>query len=178
MGYLSVWKVLDQMVADFRKRGAAVPDKIMSDLKSARTILSAKKTPQGSSGILEEIEAYLVNVESYLISEGEKRFGKEYANEWLRKIKAASGKVSDDEEEKERFIWGFPRQQKWIRVKPSTDLPPARIKALANESSLSIKSQNDGCILVYGTDKHVKDFVKKMTTKHESKTRKCRQKNT
>jgi hypothetical protein len=172
MGYLAVWKILDKMVADFRERGAIVPDKIMDDLKSARTTLNALKTPQGSGEALEKIDAYLANVESYLVSEGEKHYGKQYSGMWLKKINEASRKTSDEEEEKARFIPGLPREQNWIRVKPSSDLPLEKLKTLANESNLLCKSQDDGYLLIYGTDERLKNFVKKMTTEQGSKSRK------
>lgn len=166
MGYLAAWRVLDEMVADFRKRGAAVPDKIMNDLKSARTVLNAAKTPQGSGEALERIDGYLATVEAYLISEGEKQFGKEYADEWLEKLDKASRKPSEEEAEEERFIPGLPREQKWIRVKPSADLPLEELNDLAKQSNVSVKIQTDGHFLVSGTDEQVKNFVKNMTTKH------------
>jgi len=172
MSYLSVWKVLDQIVADFRKRGTVIPDKTMSDLKTARTLLNTLKTPQESSETIVQIEACLANVEAYLISEGEKRLGKQYADHWLKRIDEASKKPSDTQAEKERFIPGIPREQKWIRVKPSSDLPLDKLKTLAKESSLLCRTQDDGYLLVCGPDRQLKDFVKKMTTKHEAKPRK------
>ncbi len=36
MGYLSAWKVLEEMIADFRKKGAFVPSEIINELKSAK----------------------------------------------------------------------------------------------------------------------------------------------
>jgi len=171
MGYLSVWKVLDQMIADFRKRNAPIPDKVMNDLKSAKTILHTPKTPNSTSEALTKIDAYLANVESYLISEGDAHFGKQYSDEWLKKLDKA-GREADEEEEKERFIQGLPREHKWIRVKPSDDLPLGKLKALANEVNVFCKSQKDDYLLVYGKDEYLKDFVKKMTTKHASKPKK------
>jgi hypothetical protein len=172
MGYLSVWKVLDQMIADFRKKGATIPDKVMNDLKSARTVLHAVNTPQGSGEALEKIDAYLANVESFLVSEGEKRFGKQYGNKWLKKINEASRRADEEKKEAERFVQGFPREHKWIRVKPSEDLPLEKLKTLANRSNVSYKSQDDGYLLVHGKDQHLKGFVKKMTAKHASKPKK------
>jgi len=172
MGYLAAWKVLDEMIADFRKRGLAVPDKIMNDLKSARTVLNVIKDPQGSGEALGEIDGYLATVEAYLISEGEKQFGKDYADEWLERLDKSSRKPSEEETEEERFIPGLPREQKWIRVKPSADLPLEELNAIAKQSNVSIKIQSDSHFLVYGTDEQVKDFVKNMTTKHGSKPRK------
>jgi len=169
MGYLSVWKILDEMIADFRKKGIIVPDKIINDLKSARTVLNAPAASQDIS----EIDAYLANVEAFLISEGEKRFGREYADEWLNKLDEASRKPSNQEEEQEeRFVTGLPREGRWIRVKPSADLPIEKLQTLIKESNLSYNSQEDGYLLVYGSDKQVKDFIKKMTTKHEPKLEK------
>ena len=172
MGYLAAWKVLDEMVADFRSRGATIPDKIMNDLKSARTVLNAVKTPQGSGEALERIDGYLATVEAYLVSEGEKQFGKEYADEWLEKLDKASRKPSDEEAEEERFIPGLPREQKWVRVKPSVDLPLEELSDIAKQSNVLVKIQTDGHFLVCGTDEQVKDFVKNMTTKHATEPRK------
>lgn len=171
MGYLSVWRVLDQMIADFRKRNAPIPDKIMNDLKSVKTILHTPKTPNDTSEALTKIDTYLANVESYLVSEGEKRFGQQYSNGWLKKLDKA-GREADEEEEKDRFVQGLPREHKWIRVKPLDDLPLEKLKTLANESHVSFKNRKDGYLLVYGKDEHLKDFVKKMTTKHGSKPKK------
>jgi len=89
--------------------------------------------------------------------------------EWIRRLDEASMKVSEEEEKETRFISGVPREQKWIRVKPSAELPIEGLKALADELKLSYNLQNDGCLLVYGKDHRVKDFVKKMTVKYRFK---------
>lgn len=90
-------------------------------------------------------------------------------NEWLKKIDEASRKTPDEEEKRERFVSGLAREHKWIRVKPSRDLPLTKLKALVAESGLLSKSQNDNYLLIYGTDAQVKDFVKKITKKQGQK---------
>lgn len=172
MGYLSVWKILDHMIADFKKRDTSIPDRIMNDLKSAKTILNTRQTQKNDTNALAQVDAHLASVESYMVSEGEKRFGKQYADEWLMRIDEASRRVSDEEEKQERFVSGLPREHKWIRVKPSDDLPKEKLEALARESGLSCKTQSDDFLLVYGTNEQIRNFVKKMTTKHHSKPKK------
>jgi hypothetical protein len=49
-------------------------------------------------------------------------------------------------------------------------MPVEALKALADELNLSFEVQKDGCVLVYGEDERLKDFVKKMATKYGSKT--------
>ncbi|MDH5459630.1 MAG: DUF2096 domain-containing protein, partial [Candidatus Bathyarchaeota archaeon] len=114
---------------------------------------------------------HLRSVESYLVSKGQESFGAGYAEEWLKRLDEASKKVLEEEEEA-RFISGLPREQKWIRVKPFAELPSEKLKALADELSLSYNVQNDGCLLVYGKDERIKDFVKKMATKYGLKAEK------
>lgn len=172
MGYLAVWKVLEEMITDFRKRGAIVPREVMSDLKSAKTMIKILKADPTHGETIQKIEEYLRNVESHLVSEGQKMFGTEYIEEWLRRLDEASRKIREEEEEETRFIPGIPREHKWIRVKPSTELPIEKLKALAEESRLSYNVQNDGCLLVYGEDERIKDFVKKMATKYGLKAEK------
>lgn len=172
MGYLAVWKIQEEMVADFRKRGKTIPEKIMNDLKSARTLIKMLKPNTNQEDTIQKIEIYLTNVESYLVSEGEKLFGTEYVNEWLKHLSEASKKKAEPDEEETRFVPGLPRRQKWVRVKPSAKLSIEKVKMSAEESGLLYKMQNDGNLLIYGKDEQVKSFVKKMATEHGFKAKK------
>jgi len=171
MGYLDVWKVLEVMITDLRKRGLIVPVEVMSNLKSAKTMIKILKADPTRGETSQKIEEYLASVESYLVTEGQK-FGTEYVDEWLKRLDEASRKTLEEEEEETRFISGLPREHKWIRVKPSAELPLEKLKLLAGKSKLSYRTQNDGYLLVYGEDERVKEFVKKMATKYEFKTEK------
>jgi hypothetical protein len=113
-------------------------------------------------------------VQIYLVSEGQKRFGQKYADEWLARMDEASRKVSDDEEEKKRFVPGLPRQQSWIRIAPSVELPLQKLKTLAREQGLSYTEQAESILLVYGEKEKVKSFVKKIATEHKPKAEKKR----
>ncbi|MGC9345807.1 MAG: DUF2096 family protein [Candidatus Bathyarchaeales archaeon] len=172
MGYLAVWKVLEEMITDFRKRGVTVPADVMNNLRSAKTLINVLRADPSRIDTGQRVEEYLRNVESYLVSEGQKRFGAEYVEGWLKRVDEAVKKVLEEEEEKARFIPGLPREQKWIRVKPSAELSVEKLKALADELSLSCDVQSDGCLLVYGEGGCIKDFVKKMATKYGLRTEK------
>jgi hypothetical protein len=165
MGYLAVWKVLEEMILEFRKRGIAIPVEVRDNLKSARTMIKILKADPSRGETMQKIEEYLSNVESYLISEGQKKFGVEYLDKWLKKLDEASMQFPDLEEEETRFVPGLPREHKWIRVKPSAELPMEKLKLLAKELNLSCELQGDGYLLVYGEDERLKDFVKKMAKK-------------
>jgi hypothetical protein len=174
MGYLAAWKVLEEMITDFRKIRIVVPVEIMSDLKSAKTLINVLKADPSHVETSQKVETYLFNVESHLVSEGQKMFGTGYVEEWLKRLDEAR-KTSEKEEEKAKFIPSVPREHKWIRVKPSTELSIEKLKTLAEETHLSYNIQNDGCMLVYGEDSHIKEFIKKMATKYGFKTEKYRQ---
>ena len=171
MGYLAAWKVLEKMVTDFKKRKVTIPMQVMSDLKNARTVINILKAEPDREETVQRIEGYLRNVESYLVSEGQNRFGMGYVDEWLKRVDDA-GRKAVDEEEEESFVLGLPRQQKWLRITSSAELPLGKLKAFAENSSLSYTVQPDGCLLVFGEEKAIKDFVKKIAAKYKSKTRK------
>ena len=172
MGYLAAWKALEEIIADFRKRGLAIPAETMSDLRSAKTLINILKADPCRTDISQKIEEYLMNVESFLASEGQKKLGADYVEKWLRRLDEASQKMPDEEEEETTFVSGLPREQKWIRIKPSAELPIEKLTKLAEESQLSHKTQNNGYLLVYGEDERIKEFVKKMATKYGIKTEK------
>ena len=167
-----MWKVLEEMIADFRKRAIAIPAEVMSDLKSARTMITILKADTSRGETIQKIDEHLSSVESYLVSGGQKMLGTEYVDKWLRRLDEASRETLEEEEEEKRFIPGLPREQKWIRVKPTDELSLEKLKLLAGKSKLSYKPQNDGYLLVYGEGDCIKAFVKKMATKYGLKAKK------
>jgi len=173
MGYLSAWKVLEEMIADFRKKGVLIPPEIINELKSAKTLINVLKADSSCIETRQRIEEHLLKIESYLSTEGTKKIGVSYVEKWLKRLDEASCKTLEEEmEEEARFILGAPREQKWIRVKPSKELPIEKLKALAEESTLSYDVQKDGYLLVYGEEKQIKEFIRKMTTAHKVKSNK------
>jgi hypothetical protein len=170
VGYTSVWKVLDEMIADFRRRGTDVPSETVSNMKTAKTIIKIVQNNTECGEDLQKVERYLGIVQIYLVSEGERRFGQKYADEWLARIDEASRKLSDEEEENKRFVPGLPRQQSWIRIAPSAELPLQKLKTLAREHDLTCTEQAESILLICGAKENVKDFVKKIATEHKLKT--------
>jgi hypothetical protein len=174
MSHMAVWKVLEEMITDFRKRGLAIPAEVMNELKSAKTMITILKADTSRGETAQKIEEHLGNVESYLLSKGQKMFGTEYFDKWLKRLDEASRETLEkaEEEETKRFIPGLPREHKWIRIKPTAELPLENLKVMAEKSQLSYKTQNDGYLLVYGEEACIKEFVKKMARKYELKTKK------
>lgn len=172
MSYLATWKVLEDMVAEFRRRGVAVPADVISDLKSAKTMITVLKADPQRGETARKIEEYLEKVEICLVSKAQEQFGVEFVDEWLKKLNGASRKRYMEEIEEARFVPGLPREQKWIRVKPSAEMPSKELKKLAEENGLSCSVQSDGYLLVQGEDQRIKGFVKKMATRYGLKVRK------
>ena len=160
---MAVWKALEEMIIEFRKKGLPVPVTVMNDLKSARTMIKIVNVDEGRGETIQKIEEYLGNVESYLVTEAQEKFEPEYIDEWLRRLEEASCETCEKKEKEARFISGLPRDQKWIRVEPLASLPLEKLKQLTEESNLSSRLQDDGRLLVYGKAEDIKEFVKKMT---------------
>jgi hypothetical protein len=171
MGHLAVWKVLEEMVTDFKKKQVAVPADIIGDLKSAKTIIKILKADPACGENVQKIDEYLTNVESYLISEAQKKFGQEYVDEWLQRINEA-GRKTVDEQEETNFVSGVTGEREWIRLTPTEELPLEKLKTLAKESNLSCKVQDNEHLIVLGPDAVLKDFVKKIAAKQKLRTRK------
>jgi hypothetical protein len=172
VGYLDVWRVLEEIVADFRRRGKEIPVEVMDDLKSARTMIRILKADSNREDTVQKIEEYIRTLESYLVSEGQKQFGTEYVDEKLKRLSEARGKASVEKVEETQFVFGVPRGHKWVRARPTAELSLETLKSLAKESGLLHRTQNDGSLLVHGKDEEVRGFVKKMTTEYGLKTEK------
>ena len=174
MGYGEVWKVLDELVTEFRKRGEDIPANVMDDLRAAKTMMQVWKADPTRAENIPSIEGYLNNVESYLIFTAHEKIGAEFAEKWMEKLREAGKTVQGGEAEEawessSKFIPGLPRSKKWVRVQVSPETPKNDIKRLAAECGLSTKMQADGYVLVYGDDEKLKAFVQKTGEKLRSR---------
>src|SRR4030067_1745282 len=148
MGYSETWKILEDITIEFRKKGLTVPATVMTDLKAAKTMIKLMDAETGRGEMAPQTEQYLRNVESYLITEAQKHFPPERIDEWLRRLDAATVETCvcarEERKEESRFISGLPRDQKWARVMPLVSLPEEKLKQLAEETSLSFRTEKDG----------------------------------
>lgn len=167
MGYAAVWKILEKMIEDLRKKGVNIPSSAIQDLQSAKSLLNIVEDARNGE-ILEQIDILLQNVESYAISEGQKALGSNYSNKWLRKIGNA-GIRKDKAKLKQRFVLGIARTQKWIKVAPSKALNVEEIRQLAYEAGLLCKTQEDKDLLLYGNEQRINNFIKLVTARRRSR---------
>jgi len=166
--YMEVWKVLEDLIEEFRKHGETIPPEIMEDLRSAKSLINVTRADPSHSQDAIQIEVYLESIESYLISKAQEKFGKEFADRWMNKIREARTMTPEEGavgSTVSRFLSGMPRDATWIRVKISEDIPRAAVEAIAKESGLSSKMQENDYLLVYGAEEKVTSFVKKLTEK-------------
>ncbi len=174
MGYGEVWKILDDLIIEFRKRGETIPPNVIEDLRAAKTMMQVWKADPTRTENIPSIEAFLSNVESYLIFTAHEKFGSEFSEKWMDKLREARktirrGVAEETLESTSKFVPGLPRGKKWVRIQVSAETPKSEIKRLAAECGLSTKMHSDGYMLVYGEDEKVKLFVQKTGEKLRSK---------
>ncbi len=166
MGYEKWWRTLENLIAEFRKKQIAIPEEVMSSLRSAKTMINVYNADPSRVETIPTIESYLLNVESGLINMAKEEVGEDFMEDWIRKVEEARKEEEPKAEAAtRRFIPGLPKGQHWIRVLPSDDVLKENVEELAGKLGLSCKLQKDGYLLVYGDREKVKDFVKEMAEK-------------
>jgi hypothetical protein len=168
MSHIAKSKVLEEIIVELRRKGLMIPTNVMSDLKAFRTLMIVEKVdPQGHGATEPRIDAYMSTVEAYAISEAEKLFPPEKVRDWLAALEKASCETcippTKHPKEEIRMIPGVPRDKKGVRVTPIKTLPIEKLEEMATENNLTSRRDKDGHLIVYGDDKDVKEFVKKMT---------------
>ncbi len=168
MNYLAVWKILEEMIVELRKKGVQTPKNVMNDLKSAKVLLKIMDASERDQGeATSRIEMYFGSLEAYLVTKATKEFNSKKVDSWLRRLKEARCKVYEISKGKEKlenkFVKGVPRDQNWIRIEPLTTLPLEKLLELAEKGQLSSHLEEDGRLLVYGKGEDLREFVKKMT---------------
>ena len=176
MGHSETWKILEEIIIELRKKGYETPENVMSDLKSAKTMIRlVDAAEEGRGEIGPKIEQYMASVEAYVITEAQKCFPHERIDEWLNRLQDSScdvcaGQPKTEDKEETRFIAGLPRDQKWLRVNPISSLPAEKLKQLADETNLTVKPEKDAHLIVYGKAEDIKQFIKKMTQQTSKET--------
>lgn len=167
MGHEEIWKTLNDLIIEFRKKGETIPPEVMADLRAAKTLIHVLKADQTKKENVPTIETYLGNVESHLIFAAQAKFGSEFANRWMKKLREAREKpdVKVPAETASKFVPGLPKGQRWVRVQVSKETPKEEIEELAKESGLACKMQDDGYMLVYGEEDKLKRFIKRAAAK-------------
>ena len=159
-------RILEEIIIEIRKKDVIIPTNIMSDLKSARTLMQVESTSHQNPGETEpKIDQYLSSAEANIITEAAKLFPNEKVEKWIAELDLASCetcvKVVKPKVES-KFISGVPRDQKWIRAEPLANQPIEKLEQLAVETGLSSRPDKDGHLIVYGEDKKIKEFIKKI----------------
>lgn len=164
MGYEEAWKVLENLVAEFRKQGISISLETMNDLRAAKTMMEVLKADASRLEYVPTIEAYLESVESQLMGLALEKFGQAFVKQWIKKLNAARKEIEKEKVESKvsRFVLGVPRGEYWVRILLSEGIPKENVQKLAEKIGLSCKMQEDGYILVYGAKEKVKEFVKKI----------------
>jgi len=167
MGHEEVWKTLNDLIIEFRKKGEIIPSEVMEDLRAAKTLIHVLKADPTKTENIPVIETYLGNVESHLIFAAQTIFGSEFVNHWMKKIQEAREKpdLEVPATTASRFVPGLPRGQRWVRVQVSEETPKEEIEELVEKSGLTCKMQDDGYMLVYGDGEKLKQFIKRTAAK-------------
>jgi hypothetical protein len=165
MGHnMASWKILEDMLIDLKKKGVIIPENILADLRSAKSMIELHCTQvKGAGDVLQKAEELTANVEAYLAEKAQKMFGPEKVDAWLRRLEEANAEVCEEPISENKFVTGVPRDQKWVRVEPVKNLSTKRIEGIACELGLAIRPQKDGKMIVYGQQENIKEFIKKMT---------------
>lgn len=164
MGQMDRWKILEDATVQLRKKGVEISPGAIDDLRSAKSMIKISETEQANGELLQKIDQCMQNVEAYLSVEVQNALGEKFLDEMLKRLEKAHCETCQTQTVESKFISGVPRDQKWIRVEPIQSLSNEKISLLAKEQNLSVISQENGKLVVYGKPENISGFVKKLTS--------------
>ena len=170
MGHnMAYWKLLEEMTIEIRNKGVSIPENVLGDLRSAKSMIKLHCSQAiGAGDVLQKAEELTANVEAYLVNEGQKVFGAEKLDAWLRRLEEANAEVCQEPVKEAKFVTGVPRDQKWVRVEPFHELSMERIRQLAGDLELKVNLEGEK-LVVFGSQENIRMFIKKMTQEAAAK---------
>lgn len=167
--YLAVWKTLEELAVSLKKNGVHTSDTLMERLRSTRAIINIYEADPTYGDTIEVIESYLGDLEANLVSLAEQELGKDFADEWLRRISEARSKETEGTKTVGRFVPGVPRSDYWIRIRIDDTISREELQDMAAEQGLSTREQEADYVVVHGEEGKVKEIVREMAKKIRKK---------
>jgi hypothetical protein len=165
MNYESVWRLLEGLIVELKTKGISIPPELVDDLKSAKTLTSIYNTESTTSNVASDIALYFERVEPSLLSLAESEIGKEYANAWQNRIDKARIQAPEKAAVRSRFVSGISKGDHWIRIKTSNIIADSDLSESLKKLNLSCRQQEDGYLLVYGSEENVKTLIREVSTR-------------
>jgi len=173
--FYSVAKTLEEFLKELIDKGMTIPPQVITELKTGRSVTSIhqRMTEETDVETLTEVELKamiaLQNVEMNLLSLADEKFGKDYAEQWQKKVNEA---YMDNTKPQvaaaktpvniARYATGVPKGEHWIRVQTSWLENVQDLDDKLESRSLSTIPQDDDYLLVYGRKADVSDFLKEI----------------
>ena len=157
--YLSIARVLDELILDLRGKGADIPGHVADSLKAGRSLAIVGLNNPDDAGVALKTQSALENVEMNLLSIAEAAFGREYADGWQRKIVAAGEEEAEPVAKKQTFVAGVPKGAHWVRIETKDLFEVENVQQRLDGQNLTARKQDDGFTLVYGRKEDVTGFL-------------------
>lgn len=171
MDWEARWRILADVITELRRSGESIPYNVINDLRLAKTMIEIVRADRLRPENISRLEEYLSNVESYVLSAAKVRFGDKYVEDVLRRLCEIEASEMEPEFQV-RFYPGLPKEEKWIRVQLSDETPINLVRRVAEEFGLKCRVEENGYMLVYGSDEALRGFVRRMASEiRESKRR-------
>jgi hypothetical protein len=169
LNYEYLWKDIEALIIDLRSKGKSVPNEIVEDLKSAKTLMTIKDIDPLSQ-INAEVEDLLRRTEIALISDAESQLGKNYADKWLIRIQEAKSKEPEEiHKRKIGFVTGIPKGEDWVRVRVSELIDMLDLVQVSSSLGLAYRKENKETIIIHGSPEKIKVFMRQLTEKIKGK---------
>ena len=171
MNYEERWSILEKLLKNLINKGETIPDDVLKDLRSAKTLIQIYRMKPEDSETVRKIEKYLDNVEFQLVFAVQKIEGEKSAEEWMKKLERSRIPTTEVEEPSvSRAVYGVPRDKKWVRVKLDKDLTEEEITETTREFGLEVKAKEGQWVTVFGEDSDIKSFIKKIAETYSTKS--------
>ncbi|MEE8322493.1 MAG: DUF2096 family protein [Candidatus Bathyarchaeia archaeon] len=164
MNYQYLWKALEELIFELKKKQITVLPELLDDLRSAHTLIKIYGTDSSALEVATDIERYLENIEANLIYLAHSDVGEEYGEDCLKRVHDARIRGLHEETKiPTTFVSGVPKGAHWIRFKISDLIDDKEVDILLEKWELLGSMQEDGYLLIHGKKENVKAFIKEVS---------------
>jgi hypothetical protein len=169
MDYFALWKALEELLTELKKKGVNVPDLTMKRLRGARATINIYVADPSYQQTSADLMTQLTELEMELMTLAEQEVGPEFANDWLKRIATAREAEPSSPMVDKGFPKGVPRSDYWIRLTIGDTISIDEVREMATKHDLTVKEETPEQVIVHGEQSRVRQLVKMMTEEQRKK---------
>ncbi|MDR2545861.1 MAG: DUF2096 domain-containing protein [Methanobrevibacter sp.] len=162
------WLILVDLLTVLKKKGVIIPPTLNRDLGLVKSSISFYLKDPSHPDMIKEFDRANITITEIQgnLLEWTSRFGDEFYNQWIEKLKRANlgEKIYEKPDHTSKFQTNAPPGLSIAKIHLQNPISEDRVQEIAEYENLILEFEDDSTIAIYGDESNVKSGLKELAS--------------